>query len=132
VRILLDACVWGKARQALTDAGHDVVWVGDWTRDPGDQEILGRAVAEGRVLVTLDKDFGELVVVRGEPHRGIIRLVGISAMQQAAAVLALLDRYGEAVLSTAVVTVEPGRVRIRPPEPDWDALGFKVVKESEQ
>jgi hypothetical protein len=32
--------------------------------------ILGRAHREGRVLVTLDKDFGELAVVRRQPHPG--------------------------------------------------------------
>ncbi len=32
---LLDACVWGGARAVLGTAGHDVVWAGDWERDPG-------------------------------------------------------------------------------------------------
>ena len=42
----------------LEGAGHDVVWTGSWEADPGDEEILAHAVREGRVLVTLDKDFG--------------------------------------------------------------------------
>jgi len=60
LKVLLDTCVWGGVRKALSDAGHDVVWAGDWTTDPGDEEILHRAHQETRVLVTLDKDFGEL------------------------------------------------------------------------
>jgi predicted nuclease of predicted toxin-antitoxin system len=36
----------------------------DWAKDPGDEEILTQAHREGRVLVTLDKDFGELAVVQ--------------------------------------------------------------------
>jgi hypothetical protein len=44
-------------------AGHDVVWAGEWHEDPGDEEILERAHVEGRILVTLDKDFGELAIV---------------------------------------------------------------------
>ena len=72
VRILLDACVWAGARAELGAAGHDVIWIGDEPPDPGDDEALRRAHAEGRVLVTLDKDFGELAVFRGEPHSGII------------------------------------------------------------
>ena len=59
----LDSCVWGGARKTLEDAGHDVVWSGDWKQDPGDSEILEIAHREGRILVTLDKDFGELVLV---------------------------------------------------------------------
>jgi transposase InsO family protein len=51
-----------------------VVWSGDWPTDPGDEEILARALAEARVLVTLDKDFGEMAIVREIPHAGILRL----------------------------------------------------------
>ena len=74
MKILLDSCVWGKARHKLAVAGHDVVWAGDWPTDPGDEEILARAHGEGRVLVTLDKDFGELVYQSGRPHRGVLLL----------------------------------------------------------
>ena len=35
--------------------------------DPGDEEILATAYAEGRILITLDKDFGELAVVWRSP-----------------------------------------------------------------
>ena len=38
------------------------MWFGDWSRDPGDEEILAIADQERRILVTLDKDFGELAV----------------------------------------------------------------------
>jgi predicted nuclease of predicted toxin-antitoxin system len=66
----------------MEEAGHDVTWVGDWEFDPGDDEVLARAYSERRVLVTLDKDFGELVVVQDRPHAGIIRLVGFTAGEQ--------------------------------------------------
>jgi predicted nuclease of predicted toxin-antitoxin system len=95
-------------------AGHDVVWAGDWSADPGDDEILARASREGRILITLDKDFGELAVVREQAHAGIIRLVILSASQQAAACVMALNRYGTELQSGAIVTVEPGRIRIRP------------------
>lgn len=58
MKVLLDTCVWGGARSVLEAAGHDVIWTGDWEKDPGDEEILAYAHREGRVLVTLDKDFG--------------------------------------------------------------------------
>ena len=67
MKILLDTCVWSGARQDLVEAGHDVIWAGEWDEDPGDEEILARAHSQGRVLVTLDKDFGELAIVRGRP-----------------------------------------------------------------
>ena len=49
----------------IAAAGHDVQWVGDGVGDPGDAAILSTAHAESRVLVTLDKDFGELAIVKG-------------------------------------------------------------------
>ncbi|MBW1691626.1 MAG: DUF5615 family PIN-like protein [Deltaproteobacteria bacterium] len=75
MKILLDACVWGGTRKYLESSGHDVVWAGDWPEDPGDEEILARAHNEGRILVTLDKDFGELAIIHEIAHSGIIRLV---------------------------------------------------------
>ncbi len=81
MKFLLDTCVWGGACKELQAAGHNVIWAGDWPDDPGDDEILGRAHAEGRILVTLDKDLGEMAVLYGRPHSGIIRLVDIGARQ---------------------------------------------------
>jgi predicted nuclease of predicted toxin-antitoxin system len=75
MKLLLDSCVWGGALRELEDAGYDVVWAGNWREDPGDEEIITRAYSEGRILVTSDKDFGELAIVRGMPHCGILRLV---------------------------------------------------------
>jgi predicted nuclease of predicted toxin-antitoxin system len=116
VKLLLDTCVWGGARTALTAAGHDVIWAGEWSEDPGDDAILARASQERRVLVTLDKDFGELAIVRGARHTGIVRIVGLAARDQAAGCLQVLARHGGLLEAGAIVTVEPGRIRVRPPE----------------
>ena len=78
-------------------------------------EILQRAHREGRLLVTLDKDFGELAIVRKIPHAGIMRLVNISAKRQVEVCLYVLDRYQETLENGAILTVESNRVRIRPP-----------------
>jgi predicted nuclease of predicted toxin-antitoxin system len=107
MKVLLDTCVWGKAKEELTESGHDVIWSGDWPTDPGDAEILSIARREGRVLVTLDKDFGELAIARGIPHCGIIRLVNISARSQE---------------KGAIITCDPPRIRIRLPEIDTRSI----------
>ena len=116
MKLLLDACVRGGACQELKAGGHDVVWAGAWSTDPGDEEILAYARREGRILVILDKDFGQLAIVRGLPHSGIVRLVGMSARRQAVVCQQVLGRYGDALASGAIVSAEPGRLRIRPPE----------------
>ncbi|MFZ1865346.1 MAG: DUF5615 family PIN-like protein [Polyangiales bacterium] len=115
MKVLLDTCVWGKAKEELSRAGHDTEWAGDWDRDPGDEEILRLAHEQSRVLVTLDKDFGELAVAFGRPHSGLVRLVGLSAREQGTICADVLDRYGQELAAGAIVTVEPGRIRIRPP-----------------
>ncbi len=113
MKILLDTCVWGGARSALEDAGHDVVWTGAWEEDPGDGEILAHAYREGRVLITLDKNFGELAIVHGLPHCGIVRLVNLAARDQGPYCAQILELYGEELAAGALVTADGNRLRIR-------------------
>ena len=114
MKVLLDTCVWGGVSKTLSEAGHDVIWAGDWSSDPGDEEILHRAHQESRVLVTLDKDFGELAVVRGQSHSGIVRLVALSTAQQTVMCAAVLAKYEPELEAGAIVTAEAGRIRVRP------------------
>jgi predicted nuclease of predicted toxin-antitoxin system len=123
VKLLLDSCVWGKATYELRAAGHDVDWAGNWPQDLGDDAILARAHAEERILVTLDKNFGELAILHGRAHHGILRRVNFSARQQAAACLAVLAAHGDDPLSGAIITAEPGRMCIRPQSSMGDAPG---------
>lgn len=116
MKVLLDSCVWGKVRQPLQAAGHDVIWAGEWSSDPGDEEIMARAHAEGRVLVTLDKDFGELAIVRRRSHYGILRLVNLSTAQQVQVCLRVLASHGAELEAGAIITAEINRLRIRPGE----------------
>jgi len=116
MKLLLDTCAARSARDHLRSCGHEVVWSAEFAVDPGDRALLRMAFEEGRVLITLDKDFGELAVHRAEPHRGILRLVGFPARAEGPAAEAAIARYGAVLCSGAIVTVEPGRVRIREPE----------------
>jgi predicted nuclease of predicted toxin-antitoxin system len=115
MKILLDTCVWGGAKTELQAFGHDVVWTGDLPEDPGDEEILAQAHREQRVLVTLDKDFGELAIVRGLPHSGILRLVNIAARLHAKVSQQVFSLHENDLRQGALVTAEPGRLRIHPP-----------------
>jgi predicted nuclease of predicted toxin-antitoxin system len=112
--ILLDTCVWGGALPALKEWGHDVIWSGSWDKDPGDAAILNTAHSERRILVTLDKDFGELAILKEMPHSGIIRLTGFRATQMAAAIHHIVTTYAVELTAGAIVTVDPERIRIRP------------------
>lgn len=115
MKLLLDSCVWGGAKVDLATAGHDVVWAGDWDQDPGDEAILDVARSEGRILVTLDKDFGELAIVHGAKHCGIVRLAGFRAREQGPATLRVVTTHGGEVAAGAIATVRPGQLRLRTP-----------------
>jgi predicted nuclease of predicted toxin-antitoxin system len=81
--------------------------------DPGDQALVDMASQNEQVLLTLDKDFGELAVLHMARHAGIVRLVGISATMHGTAAHEAMQRYGEELSRGAIVTVTPGRVRVR-------------------
>ena len=83
-------------------------------------EILFLAHEQNRILVTLDKEFDELAIVKKIPHRGIIRLVDIPAREQANVILRLIYHYSDILLKGAILTVDQKKVRIRPPEADTE------------
>lgn len=113
MRVLVDACVARGAILALRAAGHDVLSVDDVSPPLDDAAVLALAHGEGRVLVTLDKDFGELVIVRDRPHGGIVRLVALPAASQGPACVQVLSAQAEALDRGARVTLYRGRVRVR-------------------
>lgn len=117
MKVLLDTCVWGGARASLEAAGHQVDWTGSWNKDPGDEEILKHASINQQILITLDKDFGELAIVRGVAHHGIVRLVGIRAQEQGPLAVSVIERYAAELAMSAVLTVESWRVRVKTREP---------------
>lgn len=113
MKILLDTCIAKSAREELKFAGYDVEWSGEWPEDPGDEEILKIAYEQKSILVTLDKDFGELAVLHNLPHAGIIRIVGIRTQEQGEILKLLLMRYEQELGKAAIITASKQKVRIR-------------------
>ena len=66
------------------------------------------ARAEGRILVTIDTDFGELVYVREVQHAGLVRLPDVPAARRIALMAEVLERYRSALELQAVVTIRDG------------------------
>jgi len=111
--ILLDTCVWGGVLPALIECGHNVIWSGTWDQDPGDREILETARSQNRILVTLDKDFGELAVLQDVAHSGIIRLAGFTTGQMADVIDHIVRTYHVDLNQGAIITANPKGIRIR-------------------
>jgi predicted nuclease of predicted toxin-antitoxin system len=115
VRFLANENIPSDAVAALRAAGHDVAWVR--TERPGstDDDILAWAAQERRILVTFDKDFGELAWQRALPEACGVVLLRIP-MPRAAAVGETLAGMLTARDDWAghFSVIEPGRVRMRP------------------
>jgi len=74
VRFLADeSCDFAVVR-ALREAGHDVKAILESSRGATDRAVLGIALTERRVLLTQDKDFGELVFSAGAQAVGVVLL----------------------------------------------------------
>lgn len=112
MRFLIDRCAGQRLAAWLAGQGHDTKtsWA-DGRPDPGDLALLRMAADEGRILITIDSDFGTLVYLLGAAHAGIIRLPDVPAAKRIALMADLLERHGE-ILPGAIVTVRGGRIRI--------------------
>ncbi len=114
MKFLIDRCAGTRLATWLEANGHDVRGAWEFDPDPGDAELLRLAAAEGRILVTIDSDFGTLVFLLGADHAGIIRLPDVPASARIALMADLLERHGPD-LPGSIVTIRGGRIRISPP-----------------
>lgn len=99
--------------RALREAGYDVIAISEIARGAADDHVLERAMKEKRVLITEDRDFGELVYARGRSSTGVVLLRFHSRALQvkAATLLEAISKLGSR-LEVSFTVVEPGRVRI--------------------
>ena len=113
MKFLVDVNVGVTVVNDLRAAGHDVVYVAAIDERMEDPDILKNAAAEGRVVITIDKDFGKHIFADEMPHAGIIRLPSVRREQRVKLVRTVLERYSEALQKGAIVTVTMTKIRIR-------------------
>lgn len=116
MKFLVDRCAGHRIAQWLRDEGHDVVESSERGEDPGDEAILGWATNEARILITMDKDFGELVFKKGQAHAGLLRLPDVPVEQRIDLMRKLLGGQATALGEGAIVTVRGDRVRVSRPD----------------
>ena len=114
MKFLCDEGVDRPIVEALRAAGHNVTYVAEQNPGIEDEDVLHSASHEGRVLVTADKDFGELVYRQGRLHSGIllVRLHGLRPSEKAQIAVSAIGEHGSE-LEQSFAVLEKGRIRIR-------------------
>ncbi len=109
-----EGCDFAVVR-APRSARHEIVAVAEMSPRIGDDQVLKLARDGGRILLTEDKDFGELIYAQGQKSCGVvlIRFPAGARGPMAAAVLDAVNRLGDK-LSSRFTVVQPG-------ESEWAA-----------
>ncbi len=74
MRFLVDETVGPSVGLWLATLDHNVASVHPEARGMSDHEIIRKSYEEDRILITCDKDFGDLVFRQRRPHRGVVFL----------------------------------------------------------
>lgn len=114
MKIVADECVDEEIVARLREDGHVVVYVAEASPGIFDEDVLVLADDDNTLLLTADKDFGELVFRQGLVKRGILlyRLSGLSKLEKAEIISATIADHGdELLLSFSVLTEKAIRIR---------------------
>jgi len=114
MNLLADESVDGPIVKRLREEGHEVDYVAEMAPGLDDDMVMNRATRHRALLVTGDKDFGELVFRLQRVTRGVIlvRLAGLSPALKARVVVEALAGHGRE-MDGAFTVISPGQVRIR-------------------
>jgi predicted nuclease of predicted toxin-antitoxin system len=115
MRFLADENVSRFVVERLRAAGFEVMALGMTSRGAPDVEVLAIASREGRILITEDRDFGELIVRQRLGAHGIVllELDRLSNVAEADRVASVVSANADK-LSGNLLVIEPARVRLRP------------------
>jgi predicted nuclease of predicted toxin-antitoxin system len=105
VRWLADECVAAPLVAFLRVGGHDVLYVAESAAGFSDADVIALALHEKRLLLTEDKDFGDLVFRRERSVPGVVlmRIGPENAALKAVRLTAAIERYGEELFGHYVV-----------------------------
>ena len=112
MRFLVDECTGPAVAEWLRSEKHDVFSVFDNAQGIADGDVLTKALAENWILITNDKDFGEMVFRERREHNGVIflRLNDERSTNKIGVLRHLLENYSEK-LPNQFVTVTETKVR---------------------
>lgn len=115
MRFLADENFPSAAARQLEDLGHDVVRVGSASPGQSDAEVVAWAARDERIILTFDKDFGEIAGRAGLPATSGVILIRLPMKPPAAIGTLLGSRINErSDWAGHFSVIEPNRVRMRP------------------
>jgi predicted nuclease of predicted toxin-antitoxin system len=116
VNLVADESVDARIVRRLRVDGHAVDSIAELSPSIDDDEVLSIAAGSGRVLVTADKDFGELVYRLRRAHAGVVllRLAGLQSADRAEFVAEVVEARATD-LPGAFTVIEPDSIRVRRP-----------------
>ena len=115
MRFLADENVSRHVIERLRNSGHDVVSIAETKPSAPDEDVLNAADAGSRILITEDRDFGEMVIRQRLGVGGVIllELDRLSNATEADTVADVISAHADR-LSGNLVVIEPGRIRVSP------------------
>jgi len=113
VRFLADESCDFSVVRALRAEGHDVLAITESAAGSDDTTVMDMAVREGRILLTEDKDFGQLVYAYSQRSSGVVLLRYPAAARKAlpTAVTVFFSSESQTSLAGHFVVMTPGRIR---------------------
>ena len=114
IRLLVDVCVGRNVERWLRENGYDILCVREINPRMKDREVLKIAVNEERMILTMDKDFGELVFNSEMPHSGVLllRVADAPADEKINVLKKILEDFANELPGNFCV-FRNGRLRIR-------------------
>lgn len=114
LKFVLDVGVGKKTLDFLISQGFDAVSILDLNPSMSDTDILFIAEKDRRMVITMDKDFGELVYRNRQQHKGVLllRLEDASGEEKAEIIRLILENFSDQIAGRFCV-FQNGRLRIR-------------------
>ncbi len=115
MKFLADECCDAAMVYALRDDGHDVLYAIESLRGASDEVLLSLAFREERIILTEDKDFGELVYRLRKPTYGVILLrFEVENCRLKVPRMRVLLAESSQRLTSSFVVLEADKIRLRP------------------
>ena len=114
MRLLADENVHGKVVNELRNHGYEIQWIKETAPGTPDIKILERTDISEFLLITNDRDFGELVFARGLPAPAAILYTRTPHREWKLTATRLIDIIAGGLARGQFVTIEAANVRFKP------------------